>query len=229
MAIYAIIGANRGLGLEFTKQVLAAGHSVRAVCRNPAAASELQQLTEQYADTLTIRAGDVTNEGSLEASGTELEHVDVLINNAGVMGQSEADLSALSIEEMSRVLDINVFGIIRSVRSYLPLLKKGTLKKVANISSLMGSISDNGSGGRTGYRVSKAAVNMLTKNLSYELKSDGIIVIALHPGWVQTDMGGSHAPLTPAESISAMLATIEAKSEAESGQFFDRNGEVIPY
>lgn len=229
MAVYVVTGANRGLGLELTKQLLHSGQTVRAVCRNPEGAAELKSFAEAHPETLTVCAGDVTNEGSLEASGTRLEHVDVLINNAGVIGQSEADLASLSIDEMNHVFDVNVFGIIRSVRSYLPLLKKGQIKKIANITSLMGSIAGNSSGGRTSYRVSKAAVNMLTKNLSYELGAEGMTVIALHPGWVRTDMGGAHAPLTPEESVSAMLATIEAKGKEANGGFFDRNGEVLPY
>lgn len=225
MGVYAVTGANRGLGLEFCKQLLAAGHTVYGLCRNPEKATELNALQGD----LTVLAADVSSEDSLKSAASKLGAVDVLINNSGVFGERGQGLSSLSIEAIQGVMDVNVYGVIRAVRSFLPALKQGQEKKIVNISSLMGSIDDNSSGGCYGYRISKAGVNMLTKTIGHELSGDGFTVIALHPGWVQTDMGGAGAPLTPEDSISAMLKTVASKGVGDSGGFFDRHGEAVSY
>ena len=153
-------------------------------------------LNSNCSGTLAIRKGDVSDEESLEEVAKGLDELDVLINNAGIMGQREIKLSELQLDQLTQVMDINVCGIIRAVRRFLPALRKGQDKRIVNITSLMGSISDNNSGRYSAYRISKAGVNMLTRNLGHDLVAEGFTVLALHPGWVQTDMGGPAAPLT---------------------------------
>lgn len=229
MAVYLITGANRGLGLEFTRQLVSQGHTVFALCRNPHEAPALRALEAAAGDRLQIRIGDVATDASLRSVASELESLDVLINNAGVMGERGIGLSELSLDAMAKVMDTNVYGVLRATRAFLPALRKGKLKKVANISSLMGSISDNSSGGSYAYRVSKAAVNMLTRTMAHELAAEKFTVLALHPGWVKTDMGGSQAPLESPDSIAAMLSTIHAKGPSDSGGFFARDGAELPF
>ena len=234
MAKYLVTGANRGLGYEFSRQLLEAGHDVWGICRDPENAEDLKKLVEtssksDSSGTLTLRRGDVSDEESLKEASQGLENLDVLINNAGIMGQRETKLNEICLEQMSRVLDINVYGIVRSTRVFLPFLKKGREKRIVNISSLMGSISDNGTGHYSGYRVSKGAVNMLTRNFGHELEPNGFTVLALHPGWVQTDMGGPAAPLNAVDSVRSMIRVLQSKSTSESGGFFDRFGKALPF
>lgn len=234
MAKYLVTGANRGLGFEFSQQLLGAGHDVWALCRDPENADDLKDLAGSSAKldssgTLTIRKGDVSDEESLKEASVGLESLDVLINNAGIIGQRETKFKDLCLEQMARVLEVNVYGTIRSTRVFLPFLRKGDEKRIVNISSLMGSISDNSSGHYSGYRVSKAGVNMLTRNLGNELAEHGFTVLALHPGWVQTDMGGPAAPLNATDSVRSMIRAFQAKSVADSGGFFDRFGKVLPF
>lgn len=234
MAKYLVTGANRGLGLEFTRQLLAAGHDVWGLCRSPDDAEELRELSESVKDvessgTLTIRQGDVSDEESLKKASEGLDHLDGLINNAGIIGQRETKLNDICLEQMAQVLDVNVYGTIRATRVFLPFLRKGEKKQIVNISSLMGSISDNSSGRYSGYRVSKAGVNMLTRNLGHELGEQGFTVVALHPGWVQTDMGGPAAPLNATDSVRSMIRAFQGKTVKDTGGFFDRFGKVIPF
>ena len=214
MGTTVVTGANRGLGLEFVKQLVSEGETVVALCRDPSGASELQAVRArvdkgELPGVLSIRAGDVTDSASLEAAAKGLSRLDLLINNAGVMGERGAGLAELDLEDFKRVMDVNVYGVIRATRAFLPALKAAEGAKVATISSLMGSLGDNGSGGHTSYRVSKAAVNMVVRNMGYEFESDGLICFALHPGWVQTDMGGPDATLTVDESVSGLADVIE--------------------
>lgn len=227
MGRYAITGANRGLGFEFVRQLAERGHEVVALCRNPDGAERLTALAKDAA--ITVRRGDVTDEDSLRAAAQGVEVLDGLINNAGVIGEREPGIAELSVTKMAEVMEINVYGVIRATRVFLPALLKGQAKRLVNITSLMGSVSDNGGGRYSGYRISKAAVNMLTRNLGIELANEGFTVLALHPGWVATGMGGPAAPLSPEESVSAMIATIESKGPDDSGAFFDRGGKALPY
>lgn len=234
MATYLVTGANRGLGFEFSRQLLGAGHDVWALCRDPEGADDLKELAETSANsessgTLTIRKGDVCDEESLKAASAGLEALDVLINNAGIIGQRETKINDICLEQMAQVMDVNVYGAIRATRVFLPFLKKGTEKRIVNISSLMGSISDNSSGRYSGYRVSKAGVNMLTRNIGHELAEQDFTVVALHPGWVQTDMGGPAAPLNAIDAVRSMIRAFQAKTAEDSGGFFDRFGKAIPF
>lgn len=223
---YVVTGANRGIGLEFTRQLLARGDAVVAVCRDPAAATALNALAFDGSPRLRVLACDVGDDASVEALGRALtgEAVDVLINNAGVGG----DWSGLSKMDVPRALatySVNALGPLRVTRALLDSLKRGAGKRVVHISSGMGSIADNSSGGAYGYRMSKAALNMASKGLSVDLADDKIISVVINPGWVQTDMGGVGAPVRAEDSVRAMLGRIDGLTLKHSGRFLNWRGD----
>lgn len=228
-----ITGANRGLGLEFARQYLADGDSVFAACRSPEQAAELRQLKASSQGRLEIIGLDVTSEASIATAALSLQtlanSLDILINNAGIA--EWAGLSAVSTDIFQKVFRTNVAAPVLVTRAMLPLLKRGKSPKVINISSRLGSIAwrDPGSTSDYAYSTSKAALNMVTKQLAHDLREDGIVVVAQSPGWVRTDMGGAEAPLSPTQSVSSMRALIARYSHGDSGRFVDYDGKVLPY
>jgi NAD(P)-dependent dehydrogenase (short-subunit alcohol dehydrogenase family) len=135
----------------------------------------------------------------------------------------------VSFDEIRRVFEVNTLAPIRVAKAFVPLLMQGEAPRIVQMTSLMGSIADNGSGGSWSYRLSKAALNMMTKNLSHELAQSAIPCICIHPGWVRTDMGGPKAPLSIGESVAALIDTIDALSMEHSGAFLDRDGKPLPW
>ena len=228
-----VTGANRGLGLEFTRSWLAAGHRVFALARRPGDSPGLTDLIRRFPDHLHPVTCDVADDDSVTAAGTAVgaltDALDLILNGAGIIGSPGARLGALDFDEMRRVFETNSLGPLRVTRTFLPLLRRGTRPVVVHLTSLMGSIADNGSGGAWAYRLSKAALNMASRNLSHELAPDGIPSVVLHPGWVQTDMGGPGAPLPVAEAVAALTRTIERLTPEESGAFLDRDGRHLPW
>ncbi|MCI5064707.1 SDR family oxidoreductase [bacterium] len=225
MKTVIITGANRGLGLEFTHQYATCGWSVIATCRDPQSADELQQLSTSH--SVRILPLDVSDENSRESLRQALENhpVDLLLNNAGIYPKSS--LEEINTEGWMHAFAVNTIAPIALSRELLPNLKAAEQPKIAFITSLMGSISDNGSGGSYAYRSSKAALNMAARSLSIDLKNEGIHTVLLHPGWVQTDMGGPNARTTPTESINGMQKVIENLSATTSGNFYRFDGEPI--
>lgn len=224
-----ITGANRGIGLEFVRQYLANGDTVFAAARKPEEAAELNTLTSLYPDTLTLIALDVANTESIaSAAQTVREHtnaLDVLINNAGINPPGIQSLDQITPETMVSVFTTNAVGALMVVKAFLDLLKSGSSPRVVNISSQVGSLDWKKSGGGYAYASSKAAMNMITRCLSTDLKPFGITTITTHPGWVQTDMGGERAALRPEESVSGLIKLIAGLSPEDNGQFFKWNGE----
>lgn len=228
-----ITGTSRGLGLEFTRQYLERGDRVFAMLRHPGESKELDALAAKFPERLTQIAGDVTDDPSIEAARAKVASatgaLDILINNAGTYPKSGGGLADLDLAEIRSVYDVNAVGPLRVTRAFLALLKKGSGPRVIGITSLMGSIEDNSSGGSWAYRMSKAALNMANRNLAIDLRGDGIACVVLHPGWVRTDMGGPNAPLTPQESVASMIRTIDALTPEKSGGFYDREGQPLPW
>ncbi len=222
-----VTGANRGLGLEFVNQLIKENFRVIAGCRNPESVSNLQTLLPPE-DIIRIDVGDP---GSIDQAARIIEEkipaIDWLINNAGIGYDVDGSLTNVTFDIMIETLTINTLGPLMIVKALRPLLKSNSI--VANISSKMGSVADNGTGGGYSYRTSKAALNMISKNLSLELLAQQIIVLNMHPGWVITDMGGKNAPLTPEESIQGMITVFENATLADSGKFLGYNGQVIPW
>jgi NAD(P)-dependent dehydrogenase (short-subunit alcohol dehydrogenase family) len=227
-----ITGTSRGIGLEFTHRYLEAGHTVFALARSPES-SHLKELQGKFSRRLVCVECDVADDASVAAARKAVEGkteaLDLVVNNAGTYGPDDDRLEKLNFADMRRVFEINIFGPIRVSREFLPLLKAGAQPKLVHITSLMGSLSDNRSGGKWSYRMSKAALNMANKNLALELSRHGIISVVLHPGWVRTDMGGPSAPLKVEDAVLSMVQTIARLTPASSGSFLDRNGKTAPW
>lgn len=229
-----VTGAGRGLGLEFARQWVAAGDQVIALVRDPSASEGLADLAGQSDEQLIVIGCDVSEDASVEAATRVIDDrvngVEIVVNNAGERGDTE-DLNSLDLDVVLRVFNTNALGSLRVSRALLPLLRsgRGNPPRIVHLSSLMGSIADNESGGSYAYRISKAGVNMVCRTLAHDLAPYGVVTIAIHPGWVQTRMGGSGAPLAAEASVSDMVATIKDLSIDQGGQFLDRHGDPLPY
>jgi NAD(P)-dependent dehydrogenase (short-subunit alcohol dehydrogenase family) len=224
-----ITGANRGLGFEFARQYAADGWQVFATCRHPyAAATALQELAR--AGVVRIIPLDVTNLESVRQAATQIEEpIDILINSAGIGGKREQQTGNVDYESWREVLNVNTMGPLRVTEAFVDHLARSERKLVVTITSGLGSITDNTSGGSIPYRSSKAAVNMVMRTVSIDLAPRGITSVVINPGWVKTDMGGPSAPLTPTESVSAMRRLIGKLGPAESGKFFNHDGREYPW
>ncbi|MGI8561368.1 MAG: SDR family oxidoreductase [Luteimonas sp.] len=228
-----VTGANRGIGLEFVRQLLARGDHVVAACRQPGKAAALNTLAGEHPGRLHVLPLDVAEPKSQAELARELPLVlgdegqlDLLVNNAGVLhsGERFGELGAAHLEHSFR---INAMGPFLLSQALAPLLADDA--RIANISSQLGSIANLGRFGTPSYNISKAAQNMATALLAKALGERGIVVLALHPGWVQTDMGGEEAEIAPDEAVRGLLATIDAATSASSGGFFDWQGERMPW
>ena len=219
-----ITGANRGIGLELARQYSADGWQVIGTARRPDAADDLRDLG------VTVMQLDVTDQASVEQLAADLDgqSLDVLINNAGVLSMVRS-VAEIDFEEFNQVMAVNTVGPIRVTQALLPNLRAGKMKKVINTSSVAGSISGKTSGGPYGYSESKAALNMFTRSLAGELKADGFICIVIHPGWVQTDMGGPNAAVTVKNSASGIRNVIANLSAADNGEFRTFEGQQLPW
>lgn len=225
-----IVGGNRGIGLEWVKQWLDKGARVFATARKPESAPELQSLVQDSNGALSIHQADVASDTSVGKLASELgtANLDILIHNAGIMGRKGLD--SLDTSDVLHTIDVNAVGAIRTVRAFRETLTKTEGRsKIALLTSLMGSIADNGSGGSYAYRMSKAALNMAGKSMSVDLAKDNIDVMILHPGWVKTDMGGPNARISVQESVSGMMERLDALGPELSGTFWHSNGKELPW
>jgi NAD(P)-dependent dehydrogenase (short-subunit alcohol dehydrogenase family) len=227
---YVVTGANRGIGLELARQLLAGGKIVEAACREPHRAVELRALPTRPGAELRIHACDVGSDASVASFATGLADggVDVLINNAGTLGKMEA-LEELDLDDVRRTFDVNALGAIRVTRALLPRLRQGRGRKIVHVSTKMASIADNTSGGAFGYRMSKVALNMASRTMALALRGERIVSVVVNPGWVQTDMGGPGAPTPVAESARGILALIDRLKLDDSGEFWDYRGDKIEW
>lgn len=223
-----ITGANRGIGLEFTKQYATDGWNVLACCREPQFASVLQAYAKTHSN-IQIFMLDVADFRQIETLATKLSGVaiDVLINNAGVYPDGSAD--SIDGAAWSTAFKINSIAPYMMSQAFKSHIAKSQLKKLATLSSKMGSIDDNTSGGSYIYRSSKTAVNMVMKSLSIDLAPSGIAVVTLHPGWVQTDMGGHNALIDTQTSVSGMRKVLENLNIKNTGKFIAYDGKEIDW
>jgi NAD(P)-dependent dehydrogenase (short-subunit alcohol dehydrogenase family) len=226
-----ITGANRGLGLEFARQYLADGWRVYAACRDPDSASELHPLADTSDHQLRSMALDVTDSATIKAAASELEGqaIDLLLNNAGVMGPRGQTIGNIDYHAWAKVLDANTMGPLRISEAFVEHVARSERKLIVTLTSGMGSLADNTSGGSIAYRSSKAAVNMVMRSLAIDLAPRGITCVVVNPGWVQTDMGGPHAKITSAESVTKLRRLIETLGPAQSGKFFNYDGREYPW
>ncbi|MCB1327402.1 MAG: SDR family oxidoreductase [Spirochaetales bacterium] len=229
MANVIVTGANRGIGLEFCRQFLERGDHVIAACRKPS--SDLEMLGAK--GNLQIEGNiDVAsdNGASMFAERLGNQPIEILVNNAGIMRPES--LEKLDIDSIRQQFEVNSLGPLRVTRALLPNLEAGArsgLARVAIITSRMGSIADNTSGGMYGYRMSKAAVNMAGVSLAHDLKSRKVAVAILHPGYVKTDMTNHGGQIEPSEAVRGLIARIDALTLKNTGTFWHQNGEVLPW
>ena len=217
-----ITGANRGLGLEFARQYAAAGWNVIGTARKPAKATELAGLAAQ------VMQLDVADSESVAALADDLKDqpIDLLINNAGMANRDGMSFETLSFDGVERVLTVNTIGPMRVTRALLANLRLGKGKQIVHITSGLGSIEENTSGGFYGYRESKAALNMFNRSLAVNLKDEGFTCVVMSPGWVRTDMGGPEANLSPEESITGMKKVIDGLTAEDTGTFQSWDGTI---
>ena len=230
MATVLITGTNRGIGLEFVKQFLVREDTVLATCRDMGSATELRQL-ETDASKLHIFELDVSSHKSMKDLTLQLagHAIDIFINNAGVYGPRDSTFGKVSANEWAKVLQVNAEAPMILTQLLIDNLRDGTDKKLIYITSKMGSIDDNKGGGSYVYRSSKAALNAVVKSISIDLRDSGFSVAVLHPGWVQTDMGGPNALIDVKTSVSKMIDVIDNLNSHNSGSFFNYDGGTIPW
>jgi len=226
-----ISGANRGIGLQFVRHYLAQGRQVIATCRNPQAAAALTELAKAAPDQLRLIALDICDPQSIALLADSLagEPLGLLINNAGIYGPKGQPFAQLEASQWMQVMQTNAIAPLLVTQALLPMLLASRSKKVAFISSKMGSIADNGKGGSYLYRASKSALNAAVRSLALDYADSGLQVALLHPGWVKTDMGGSNALISATESVSGMAEIIANMTQAQSGCFYAFDGQEIPW
>lgn len=226
-----VTGANRGLGLEFARQYAADGWWVFAACRVPDAAKELRRLAAGSEGRIRVLPMDVTDAASVRNVAAALggEAIDLLLNNAGVGGPPKQRLGSLDYAAWGKVLEVNTLGPMRVIEALLENVARSQRKLIVTITSGMGSIADNTSGGSYAYRSSKAAVNIVMKSLAVDLAPRGVTCVVLNPGWVRTDLGGPRGTLSPAESVTAVRSVIASLGPEDSGRFLNYNGEPYPW
>ena len=226
---WLVTGASRGIGLEMVKELLTQGHQVIAACRNPDGARDLWEIQSDYKSRFRYLKLDVSSADSVAEFGAALknETIDVLVNNAGVLKGAGESLENLDFDSVTKSFQVNTMGPVRVTQILMPCLQRAKSPRVINITSLMGSIADNGSGGYYGYRMSKAALNMFGACLSKEVAK--ITTLQIHPGWVKTDMGGLKAPTERRDSVLGMIAVIKGATIKDSGRFLDFRGKELPW
>ena len=223
MATVLVTGANRGLGLEFARQYAADGWDVIGTCRDPAEAQELRAIGGVRVETL-----DMTVRSAMAAFGERLGGVklDLFIANAGLM-EPRMPFGEAYADAWMETMAVNAVAPVLLAYAMKSRIVRGG--KAAAITSKMGSISDNGSGGYYAYRASKAALNAAWHSLALDWRGDGIPAVLLHPGWVRTRMGGPNGLIDAPESVAGMRAVIERLGPETSGRFFNYDGAQIPW
>lgn len=227
MPTVLVTSASRGLGREFVRQYAADGWRVFAACRQPEKEAEALHALGSGVRPIAM---DVTDLASVEAVAREDETpLDLLINSAGIIGQLDDAPGKVHYAEWARVLDVNLMGPVRVLDAFADRLAAASGAKAVTLTSGMGSIADIGAGGALMYRTSKAAVNMAMRARALTLKPRGIAVAVINPGWVQTDMGGPGAAITPAQSVTGMRAQIDALTLETTGSFLNWKGGGYPW
>jgi NAD(P)-dependent dehydrogenase (short-subunit alcohol dehydrogenase family) len=221
-----VTGANRGIGFEFARQLIDRKSRVVAGYRSRVRSRALLSIADEHDNLHPVKV-DVTDQDQIEKArdiiADKFGRLDMLINNAGIQIRYDDDIDEIEADEIMENFQVNVVGPFLTGKMLHRLLAKGTNPKIINITSQMGSI-EQASGNAVPYRISKAGLNMLTRNQAAAYGRDGTIIVAMHPGWVRTDMGGPGAMLTPEESVAAMLKVIDGLREKDNGRFIGYDG-----
>lgn len=229
MSHWVIAGASRGIGLELARQLAQKGKRVTASLRNDAAREALASALAPAGDKARILNFDTRDEASVRAAAaTVSEPVDVLIANAGAYGPQRQSTLDMDFDGALDLLSTNTLGPLRVVQAFLPHLRRGVRPRIVMMSSVLGSMALKGTF-NVGYRASKAGLNRITQCLAEDLKPEGVAVIAMHPGWVRTDMGGPDAPLDVRDSVAGVIEVAEKLTVDESGRFVDYRGDEIEW
>lgn len=225
-----ITGANRGIGFALTVQFAKAGYHVLATARKPLQAVKLIELADTDENNISIFKVDVTNKMSVNNFAKTIigMPIDILVNNAGILDTYDSSIDKIDLVSFAEVLTVNTLSPIRLMRAVMPNLRLGDTKKVANISSFMGSFEGTGTGAHA-YRTSKAALNRAMQIFGHELADEGFTVMNLHPGWVQTDMGGPQADIDVTTSATGLLKVIEATTAADAHHIIGYDGKTLNY
>ena len=222
-----ITGASRGLGLELARQYAADDWTVYAACREPSSARGLARIASS--GSLTVLQMDVTDPAAIERAARSVSGpIDVVINNAGIMGGSQS-FGHMDYEAWEAVLRVNTLAPLRVSEAFAAHLERSDRRLLATITSGLASINENTSGGWIAYRSSKAAINMVMRSVAVGLAARRITCVVVSPGWVQTDMGGPSATLTPAESVSALRRLLARLGPNDTGKFFSYDGREVPW
>lgn len=226
-----ITGANRGIGLEMVKYSMEQGWRVFACCRNPHNADSLFNIAKLSHGQISVHIADMQELATLQALSYELRNdpIDMLINNAGIYGSDKNKFGSVDVESWLQTFQVNSIAPLKMVEAFSAQLSMGKRKIVACMSSKMGSMADNGYGSSYIYRSSKAALNAVVKSLSIDLKEQGVISVALHPGWVKTEMGGPDAEITTRECVEQLFHHLLNLTIDDSGRFIDIDGSDIPW
>ena len=226
-----ITGANRGIGLEMVRYAIQQGWRVFACCRNPHNADNLFNIAKLSNGQVSVHIADMLELATIQALSYELrnESIDILINNAGIYGSDKNTFGAVDADSWLQTFQVNSIAPLKMVEAFSEQLMMGERKLVACMSSKMGSMADNGYGNSYIYRSSKAALNAVVKSLSIDLRDKGIISVALHPGWVKTEMGGQNAEISPGESVEQIFSNLAPLTISDSGRFIDIDGSDIPW
>lgn len=226
-----ITGANRGIGLEMVKYSIEQGWRVFACCRHPHNADQLFSLAKLTNGSVSVHIADMNELSTIQALSYELrnEAIDILMNNAGIYGSDKNRFGSVDVDSWLQTFRVNTIAPLKMVEAFVQHLEMGQHKLVACMSSKMGSMADNGSGGSYIYRSSKAALNAVVKSLSVDLRDKRITCVALHPGWVKTEMGGPQAEITTRQCVEQLFANLSGLSLEDSGRFIDIDGTDIPW
>ena len=236
MASMLVTGASRGLGLEMVRQFGADGWRIYACCRSPDRATELAALAAQSSGAVSVHTLDVGKPAQIEALAAALRGtpIDMLVNNAGLLGhkideQAAGAFGTIDYENWMEVHTINTMAPLRVTEAFVDHVAASEMKLMFFMSTHMGSITDLADGGFYPYRSSKAALNLVVKALSIDLAARGVRTLAVHPGWVSTDMGSPAAPVTPPQSIAGIRQVVAGYGDGQTGRFYQYDGKELPW
>jgi len=220
-----ITGANRGIGLALAQNFSEAGYEVIGTARKPDQADALKETGAR------VEQLDVTDQASVDAMAQSLADVpiDILINNAGIIGEDNKDLASLDVENVALVLNVNTLGPVRVMKALFPNVQSGEQKKIVNISSMMGSMEMNTWGCCAGYRASKSALNSINKTFAMNYGQLGVTFVVMHPGYVKTDMNEGKGSITPQQSAAGLVKVITDLDASDNGHFYDWQGNELPW